>query len=201
MTRWFLPEVPDVIGLLSEQAAITVRGLEAFEHWSGGDATYADAVNKAEHAADRCRRQLQAALRAAFSTPVDPEDLYELSERLDAVLNAAKNAIREADLMGLSPDEVLGPIAVQVTIAARHLAAAFAVLKSDPEQATTEADLAIKCQREIERLYRAAMSRLLEVEDLRVVITWREMYRRYARIGDGLVSVAERVWYAVVKEG
>ena len=38
-------------------------------------------------------------LRAAFSTPLDPEDIYELSERLDEVLNGAKNTVRESEIM------------------------------------------------------------------------------------------------------
>lgn len=36
-SRWFLPETPDVIGMLQEQAAITVNGMEAFAAWAGGD--------------------------------------------------------------------------------------------------------------------------------------------------------------------
>jgi hypothetical protein len=40
----------------------------------------------------------------------------------------------------------------------------------------------------------------LEVQDLREVAGRRELYRRFSRIGDALVEVAERVWYATVKE-
>jgi len=41
---------------------------------------------------------------------------------------------------------------------------------------------------------------LMEVDDLREVMSRREMYRRLSRIGDLVHIVAERVWYAVVKE-
>ena len=44
------------------------------------------------------------------------------------------------------------------------------------------------------------MGELLEVEDLREVMARRELYRRFSRLADGLIDVAERVWYAVVKE-
>ena len=44
------------------------------------------------------------------------------------------------------------------------------------------------------------MSALMEVDDLREVMSRREMYRRLSRIGDLVHIVAERVWYAVVKE-
>jgi len=49
-------------------------------------------------------------------------------------------------------------------------------------------------------VYRRAMSALLEMEDLREVTARREIYRRFARVGDRLVETADRVWYAVVKE-
>jgi len=44
------------------------------------------------------------------------------------------------------------------------------------------------------------MSKLLIVEDAREVTGRRELYRRYARLGEALESVAERVWYSVVKK-
>lgn len=44
------------------------------------------------------------------------------------------------------------------------------------------------------------MSALIDVADLREVIGRRELYRRFARIGNDLTEVAERVWYAAVKE-
>ena len=62
------------------------------------------------------------------------------------------------------------------------------------------ADAAIKSQRRVEHAYRPAMSALLQVADLREVIGRREVYRRLSRIGDLVHTVAERVWYAVVKE-
>jgi hypothetical protein len=62
------------------------------------------------------------------------------------------------------------------------------------------ADAAIKCQRRVEHSYRSAMSTLLHDVDLREVMGRREAYRRLSRIGDLVHTVAERVWYAVVKE-
>jgi len=31
--RWFLPETPDVLGMLREQTAITMEGMEALIAW------------------------------------------------------------------------------------------------------------------------------------------------------------------------
>jgi uncharacterized protein Yka (UPF0111/DUF47 family) len=200
MKHWFLPHTPDVLGLLRAQAAVTVEGVDAFAAWSAGDTTRSPAVEDAEHTADGLRRDLQHELRAAFSTPLDPEDIYELSERLDTVLNGARDAVREAELMQLAPNAALAAMGGHVAEGVRHLHDALAVLSGDSDRATAAADAAIRCQRRIEHAYRPAMSELLELADLRQVIAWREIYRRYARLGDDVVRVAERVWYAAVKD-
>ena len=64
-----------------------------------------------------------------------------------------------------------------------------------------QANEALRAERRIEKVYREAMGALLEVDDLREVTARRELYRRLARIGEVVVEVAERVWYAVVREG
>jgi len=203
MKRWFLPEQPDVLGALGEQIRITLEALEAFEEWSNGQLDRAQVVRDREHEADKVRRAVQATLRQAFTTEIGPEDVFELSERLDAVLNGAKNAIREAEVLGLRPDAAMGTMAGHLTGGVRELVAAFAALGRKPggDEATAAADRAIHEQRAVERVYRAAMSSLLELDDFREVTAKRELYRRYARLGDALEAVADRVWYAVVKQG
>lgn len=200
MSPWFLPTTPDVIGRLRAQAEVTRRGMVAFVAWSDGDAGAAQALRDAEHAADDDRRHLQAELRSAFSLPLDAEDLYELSERLDAVLNGAKDAVREAEVMAMAPDAPLAEMARCIAGGVDHLSAAFTGLPHDSRVATTEADAAIKTARQLERSYRAAMSSLLDTSDVRELLGRRELYRRYSRLGDAVVRVAERVWYTVVKE-
>ena len=33
--RWFLPETPDVLGMLRRQMAVTIDGVDAFARWAG----------------------------------------------------------------------------------------------------------------------------------------------------------------------
>ena len=200
-SHWFLPETPDVLGTLAAQADITVTGVAAFAAWAHGDATQEAAVRAAEHRADALRRQLQVQLRQAFSTPIDQEDLYSLSELLDAVLNSAKNIVREADALGLSPDRAAADLADELADGLGHLRIALAHLTGDGDTATREADAALAAERRMEKVYRAAMHALRAEDDLRRTIALRELYRRILEAGERLAQVAERVWYAVVKEG
>ena len=201
---WFLPATLDVIGMLRAQAAVTIEGIGALVEWAGGDTTGAERVRAHEHAADDRKRELFAALTESFTTPVDAEDLYMMSKHLDDVMNGAKDAVRESEVMALPPDQHVQGMVGFILEGVRHLDDAFRLLVPDHGEdgsKTEAADAAIKSQRQLERVYRNAMSTLLDIDDLREVMGRRELYRRFSRIGDSVVEAAERVWYSTVKEG
>jgi uncharacterized protein len=202
---WFLPERPDVLGMLCQQAAVTGEGMAALVDWANEVPDAAQRVRDLEHQADDTKRELRLALTNAFITPIDAEDLYVMSERLDAVLNGAKDTVRESEVMAIPPDQAVAEMATQLADGVGHLATAFERLNPDRRDkdltATEAADAAVKSQRRLERVYREAASALLSSDDLREVIGRRELYRRMSRISEILIEVADRVWYATVKEG
>jgi len=199
--RWFLPQAPDVVGMLRQQMAITVDGIDALVAWADGDVTAADRLRDCEQRADKHKRELRRALTVAFTTPLEPEDIFELSRGLDAVLNSAKNTVREAEVMRTAPDSAIAEMAQELADGTRRLAKAFATLEHDGGAgATAAADECVECQRRLEHVYRSAMSALIDVGELREVAGRRELYRRLARTSDALVEVAERVWYSLLKE-
>jgi uncharacterized protein len=198
--RWFLPESTDALALLRGQLAAIVEGMDAFAAWAAGDPAAADTVRACEHRADDAKRELREALRAAFVTPLEPEDLFALSRGADWMLNHAKDTINEAEVMDCPPDEALAKMTALLAESVHHIDEAVARLADHDGDATAPADAAIKAERKLERAYRAAMAALLEIDDLRTVIARRELYRRCSRIGEGAADVAERVVYAVVKE-
>ena len=183
---WFLPATLDVIGLLRAQAAVTIEGIGALVEWAGGDDSGAERVREREHAADDRKRELFAALTESFTTPVDAEDLYMMSKHLDDVMNGAKDAVRECEVMALRPDEHVEKMAASILEGVRHVDDAFRLLRpddGDDGSKTEAADAAI------------------ELDDLREVMGRRELYRRFSRIGDSVIEAAERVWYSTLKEG
>lgn len=198
--RWLLPDAPDVLGLLCAQAAVTVEGLEAMVAWTQGEEGGADRVRMLEHEADTRRREVRDALTQLFAPPLDPEDLFTLSQNLDEVINSAKDTVREAELMGAEPDQAMIDMAAELASGTRHLAEAFAALVDHGEAATTAADRAIKSHRNVEHIYRRAMSALIGVDDLGAVTIRRELYRRLVRTSNDIAAVADRVWYAVLKQ-
>ena len=202
--RWFLPEAPDVIGMLQKQAVTTARGMEAFAAWAAGDVARAEDVRVAEHECDEVRRHLVDAVSEAFTTPLEPEDLFQLARDLDKVINGAKNTVRESEAMHVPPDQATAEMAVLLAAGVEHLRTAFDGLEEKRTNSATPvtdaADAAVKSQRDLERVYRQAASDLLEITDIPVVVARREFYRRISAISDDIVLVADRIWYSRVKE-
>ena len=202
--RWFLPDTPDVLGMLQSQAQTTASGMDAFAAWAAGEAARADDVRAAEHECDVVRRALADAVSEAFTTPLEPEDLFQLSRDLDRVINGAKNTVRESEAMGFPPDRASADMAVLLAQGVRHLSVAFESLDERPAKdapsATGAADAAVKSQRDLERIYRAAAGDLLQLDDFHIVIARRELYRRISAMSEDIVAVADRIWYSRVKE-
>jgi uncharacterized protein len=198
--RWFLPETPDVLGLLHHQLEVTIESVDAFAAWANGDAGAAEAVRDAGPAGDTAKRELLSALRAAFVTPLEPEDVFALSRGVDRIQRYTRDLLNESEAMDCQPDAGIAEMAKLLARALRHIDDAISSLGSDANEAPASADAAIAVERQFEHVNYEGMAALLQVGDRHERIARRELYRRCSRIGETVVEVAERVVYAVVKQ-
>jgi uncharacterized protein Yka (UPF0111/DUF47 family) len=198
--RWFLPETPDVLGRLRNQAAITLEGLDTFAAWAGGDEDAEERLREIEQRADAAKRELLDQIRESFVTPLEPEDLFALSRGIDWVLNYARDLAAEARALSSSPDAPLAEMSGLLRDAMSDIHEAVDHLGSDGDAATVAADKAIAGVRRMEHTYYEGMAALLKVDTRTERISSRELYRRCIRIGDEVIEVAERIVYSVVKE-
>jgi uncharacterized protein len=200
--HWLLPETPDLPSLLQAQLTPTNDAITAFAAWAAaGDAVHAASVRSLEEEADAARRELLKALRSALVTPLEPEDVFALSQGLDALLTEAKDVVGESEVMACPPDAALAEMAGHLDAGLGRLGAAIAAVVDRPVEATAAAEAVLAQQRGLEHAYRRAMAALLADDDLREVIARRELYRRCSRMGQTLSDVAERVIYATFKLG
>jgi uncharacterized protein Yka (UPF0111/DUF47 family) len=198
--RVLLPAAPDDVGLLVAQGELTVSGMNAFDQWShvaGEDRALA--VRSAQHDAHHARRELLTALQAALSTPVDQEELYVLSERIDRVLTRATDALREAEVLGYAPDSHTASMAERLAEGTRALVSGFGLLRKAREEAGRLADAASDAVHHVERDYREAMAGLLGADDLRNAIAGQVLYHRYLEVADAIIAVADRLWFVVLR--
>jgi len=198
--RWFLPDEPDVLGMLQRQVTETLAGLDALAAWAGGDPSAAPLVREAEHRGDERKREVMAAISSAFVTPIEPEDLFALSQGIDWLLSRSRDLVNEAEAMDMGPDAVIAEMVAMLGESLREIEQAIARLTSEPPEATAHANAAIATERRVERVYYQGMAALLENPDQRERIARRELYRNIARIGEAEIAIAERVIYSVMKE-
>jgi len=199
-SHWFLPETPDVVGKLRREVAAMTEGMDAFASWAGGEEEAAARLREARTKTEVARRDLLEALRAAFVTPLEPEDAFTLARGIDRIIGHTLDLVGEAEVMAAAPDDGVAEMAGLLAQAARHIDEAIGALGPDSDAAMKAADAALEAERVVAHVYYQGMAALLEVDDMRERISRRELYRRCARIGEGVVDVAERIQYAVVKQ-
>ncbi len=198
--RWFLPNHPDVLGLLRTQADVTSRGIAAFALWSTtGDHADAQAVRAAEHEGDDVRHALLQALSTALTTPIEQEDAYALSERIDEVLDRAKDTVRVAEAFGWRPDEHTAAMGTSVAEATVHLRDAVACLGAKGAHPGEHAELVIRAARAVEHGLVGAFAALPRDGASWHLTAALEVYRGYSEIEHALLRVADRTWYAVLR--
>ncbi len=198
--RWFLPETPDVIGILRAQFALTIEAAERLADWAGGAEVELAELREIEERGERARRDLLHALRESFITPIEPEDLYSMSRGTGRMLDDMADLVGEAEVLRCSPDRGLADMTGLLAEALREIDRGVANLGSSGTDATACADRAIEGVRAMQDHYYRGMATTLDLDDRGERIARRELYRRCSRIGDTAVDVAERIVYSVVKE-
>lgn len=197
---WFLPHHPDILGLLRRQADVTFEGIAAFERWSAtGDPEEAQAVRDAEHEADDTRHELLQALTIALTTPIEQEDAYALSERMDEVIDGAKDTVRLAQALGWQPDEHAAAMGVRARETAEYMRDAIHALVDKKDHLGETADRVMKSARRMEHDLLAALDALPRDGDSFARIAALEVYRSYSKVGQALGRVGDRTWYAILK--
>jgi uncharacterized protein Yka (UPF0111/DUF47 family) len=199
-SRWFLPETPDVLGLLRRQIEVTIEGSRRFASWAGGEDVRLEEMREIQARGEVAKRDLLNALRTAFITPIEPEDLFSISQGAGRILGATAGLVGEAAVLECDPDEGLAGMAGLIVESLTSIESAVARLDSSGTRATEEADRAIESARQMSGHYYRGMAVTLDLEDRGQRIARRELYRRCLRIGDTVVDVAERVVYSVVKQ-
>ncbi|HEY9714865.1 MAG TPA: DUF47 family protein, partial [Chroococcales cyanobacterium] len=93
----FKPKV-DFFSLLNEQAKMTAQGLAELRDWlRDGAKGKCEGVHRLEHDADRQKLKILEELRDSFVTPFDREEIYDISARLDLIINGAKKITKDIE--------------------------------------------------------------------------------------------------------
>jgi uncharacterized protein len=192
----------DFYGMLSKQAEQTEVGVKALITWLETNAN-SDPVDviREENKGDEIRLDMESELQGAFSTPFDRQDIYEVSRRMDHILNFSVSTAYEMKAFGVKPDTSILTMARSLSKGTELMANSVNLLKEDPKAA---GDLIPKMrdhEREIEKTYVHNMAIVFEKDEPIIAMKKREIYHHLRDAGRHMsitVDVLHRIIVAQI---
>jgi predicted phosphate transport protein (TIGR00153 family) len=171
--------------ILSRQASRTLEGLEALWNYAeNGTKENANLVRNIEREADELRRILIQELDQTFVTPLDREDIYNLSRAIDDVVDYANTTVDEMEVYEVKGDEHIKEMVNILRKAARELNDAVKILKDYPKIALEHAVKAKSYENQMEKTYHLALAHLFKGTDTVYMLKMREIYRHLSNAAD-----------------
>jgi uncharacterized protein len=188
----------DFFDLLQRQAETTLEGCRALVGFLETQAG-SDEVLRLEQDADDVRRILIDELNQTFITPIDREDIFALSRAIDDVMDHARNTVKEMEVFDVAPNEFLLAMARLLQRGSEELAAAMKHLKKNPNVAVEYALRAKRTENKMNDVFLDALKDLFSGKELRLVFSYREVYRHFNRSADRVDDAANIISNIVVK--
>ena len=192
------------IQLLIEQSEFTVQGMDGLVAYmrTPNDECAAE-VRRLEKEADEVRRILVDELNRTFVTPLDREDIFNLSRTIDDILDYAYSTVDEMQILKVQPNPYLQRMASLMRDAAEEIRLAMLRLKDHPNVANDHAIRAKALENRMEGVYREAIAALFQgpqdVEHIVEMLKLREIYRHLSNAADRGDEAANVISDAVVK--
>jgi uncharacterized protein Yka (UPF0111/DUF47 family) len=190
--------------MLVEQAARAVEAARALE--AALDRVDAGAVERMRGVAGvstELRNVLIDELHKTFITPLDREDIFNLSHGYDDLIKYALATLEEMQMLAVAADEPIRRMVALVRAEAESLELAIQRLPKNPRLAGEHADEVHGREAEVERIYRAAIRDLLagasDPAALPAIFYRREVYRHISNMSDRADAAATIFGMIVMK--
>jgi hypothetical protein len=193
------------IELLIQQCEATVEGIKFLESClkNHADEAALEQLRAKEYAADEIRRIIIDELHNTFITPLDREDIFNLSLHIDEMMDYALTTLEEMHLLKVEADEHLKAMVSLVRQEAEELTIAAQRLSTNPRLAGDHARQAKKLENEVDHLYRQAIADLFtkakDFKQLMAMLRRREVYRHVSNMSDRADAAANVFGMVVMK--
>lgn len=205
-----IPSIPGTgkrdkfIDLLIRQAETTAKGLAILEECIHNVSDESiERMRAKEYEGDEIRRILIDELHKTFVTPLDREDIYNISHYIDEMLDYANTTIKEMVMLDVIVDNYLETMISLNRQAADELAVGMLRLQENPVVAHEHARRARKLEGEVERIYREAIADLFSKakkhEHILEIMRRREVYRHISNMADQANAAAHTIGMVVIK--
>jgi predicted phosphate transport protein (TIGR00153 family) len=160
----------------------------------------AESIKALEHKGDRMTHDLIVKLNKTFIVPIEREDIYGLSSKLDDVTDLIESIARRLVLFKVT--EVSEP-ALELARVLQRSTAAIVVAVSELQNGMKVMDPCIEINRledEADHIYHLALAKLFESEkDPIALIKWKELYEKLEASLDRCEDVANVIEGIIVK--
>ncbi|MCW5853860.1 MAG: DUF47 family protein [Anaerolineae bacterium] len=205
LLSWLNRSPDKFLKLLSEQAALTLNGLEVLEDFVNhrGNSDNARRLREVEKEADEVRRILIDELNRSFVTPFDREDIFALSRAIDDIIDYGYTTVDEMVVLGVEPNEYLRRMISLLREATFEIHLATQRLKDHPNVASEHAMRAKALENRVESVYREAIASLFkgpkDIEHIMEMLKLREIYRHLSNAADRGDEAANVIGDIIVK--
>lgn len=192
------------VTMLIGQTAKSVEGLRTLEDMvEGKDGDAIDVLRAHAEDASELRRVLIDELHKTFITPLDREDIFNLSHCFEDLVTYALTTAEEMSILKVDADEYVRRMIHLVCQETLELDRAIRRLADNPRVAGDHARDVRNMEREVEREYRAAIKELFaratDPQRLPGLFYRREVYRHISNMSDRADSAANVLGMVVMK--
>ena len=160
------PRVPDFYGMLNEQCVNASATMKAFVRFmETGAVEDGQKIREHEKKGDEIKARSMDILSQAFATPLDREDIYRAINSIDMILNYAKTTVREMEALQLGPDAHTLQMAQLLSDGVEALQRGYGKLSTHPAMGEEDAQQVRKAERNVEKVYRRAISELFRADE------------------------------------
>lgn len=171
--------------LLTRQAQMVAKGMRQLsEYCVTGSEEIAESVIRTEEEGDMVRRILIDEINKAFITPIDREDLFKLSAKLDEVLDYAKTSVDEIRLFNVKPDAEMAEVTSTLLEMAEHIILAVSNIEKHESIASDEAIYVKSLENKVGDICVKGLANLFNNADFRTIFKYREIYRHLNQTAD-----------------
>jgi uncharacterized protein Yka (UPF0111/DUF47 family) len=153
--------------------------------------------------ASELRRVLIDELHKTFITPLDREDIFNLSHCFEDMVTYALTTVEEMNILRVDADDYIRQMMKLVCEETEQLELATVRLAKNPRVALDHANEVRKLERRVERLYRTAIkdlfARATDAERLPDLFYRREVYRHISNMSDRADSAANVFGMVIMK--
>ena len=199
-----LSEKEKFVSMLIAQADKTIEGVRFLEaNIEAVDDRAVAALRRLAEEASELRRVLIDELHKTFITPLDREDIFNLSHCYDDMVTYALTTLEEMSILKVDADDHIRYMVRLVREEAEELQAAILRLAHNPRVAGDHAREVRAKERKVEREYRTAIKELFagatDPAALPGLFYRREVYRHISNMSDRADSAANVFGMVVMK--